>query len=222
MAKRFIVFISLVAIMTAYAAQARDMKQLLTSHSAAVDSIFLGQPRNLRLDMIDYFEAGSQAFVNDELTGSKIRISDLSDNHVRIETNTPVAYDFYAVAAGSDSLSVAIISAPIGAGDAEVVIEDIYTGKLLQRIDFEYSDWLNPAVVDTNPSKTDSRRAHSVNTLRAAVPFITVTATFDADTGLITLTNRAIETPGLDPSVAESFIPSKTLRWNGHKFVVKK
>lgn len=219
MFKRLII---LVAGMVALAANARDMRQLLATTDSTMDAIFLGQPRNLRLDMVDYFEAGSDAYVKDELTGSKIRIAELSDNHVRIETSAPVAYDFYLFAPGSDSLTVDIVSAPIGAGDDEVIIEDIRTGTIIQRVEAEYSEWLNPAVVALDSGKTDERHTVTLEAARAAIPFVTVSASFDPAAGVITLTNRSLETPGLDPAIIEAFIPTKTFRWNGRKFVLKK
>lgn len=205
-------FVNILASFIAFAAFAGDggaMRSLLSGSDARLDSIFFGQKQNTRLDMIDYFDAGSRVFSHDDLFDTPIRIDSLDDRHVRFVTDSPVVIDSYLVTQGVDSLVVSVVALPIGAGDVSVFVDDVRSGKTVDTPVLRYTEWLVPKV------------AESVGYARiiAAVPFVTSSAAVDTQDGTITLLNNAVTVPGLDPDIVAAFRPQITLRWNGRKYL---
>ena len=190
-----------------------DMKELLKRDSPNVEKVFLGQELNTRLDMIDFYEAGLETFVQDDLYGSKLRLDTLENRHARFATDTPVSFDMYLLTSGADSLVVQVVNSPVGNGDSRVTVLDAVSGDSIATIAPEYSDWLT----------AEARKNAVPATLLAAIPFVTAGATVDTVGNVVTLTNTAVTVPGLDPEIVEAFVPSLSFRWNGKKFVpVKK
>lgn len=189
-----------------------DMKRLLSRQDEISSSIFLGQDGLTRLDMIDYFEAGSDKFSKDDLFGAPIRITQLEDRHVRFEGIYPSRIDFYLVTPGTDSLSVAVNYMPIDNGDEFVIVENFKDGKEVSFEMPQYTDWLTK----------DALNVFSEEELIAAVPFVSVTADVNTDNGIITLKNNTINTPGLDPSIVAVFKPELSYIWKGKKYVLRK
>lgn len=187
---------------------ADDMRRLMTQSHERFDAIFLGQPLNTRLDLIDYYDAGSASFTADNRFGQQIRLDSLSDRHARIATNTDLSFDFYLLTPGSDSLVVTVVNAPLGNTDAAVYVDILNREAPTAAIRTEYADWLTPEALKTV----------SPSTLLAYIPFVTATAAVDTDNATITLTNNAITVPGLPQEVTELFRPSLTFVYKGGKF----
>ena len=202
-----LMFLAFVVAPTVWGAD--DMKQFMSSADEKVDNIFLGLSRNTRLDMIDYFEAGLEAFSYDDNFGSSVRIDTLEDRHVRLATNTQLAVDFYLIAAGSDSLAVAAVTYPVGDGDVRVFVDDVRTGKTIDSLNPQYSDWL----------LKDALKNFSESELLAAIPFIAARAEVDVPTAVITLFNTSVTVPGLDPAILKAYKTELRYKWNGKKYV---
>lgn len=200
----------LYSMLSAHAAD--SMRRLLTIPEHRIDSIFLGLSLNTRLDMIDYFDAGSETYSMDDTFGSPLRIAELSDRHVRFETRSPFVADCYLVTSGPDSLAVWTVTQPYDNGDTIIKTDDIRTGRPVETVYIPYSAWLVPG--------NDSRPADGE--LLAAIPFVTCSATVDAETGKVTLTNTSITVPGLEERIVEAFRPSLTLRLKGRKYIIDK
>ena len=191
-------------------AQDTPMRKLLSSPDDKTAMLFFGQRLNTRLDMMDYYDASSKAFCSDDMLGSKIRIDSLAERYVRFATDTPLTIESYLLTPGNDSLLVTVVTMPVGNADANVVIDDITTGKTIGSIKLRYSDWL----------VKDALKAADENTLAANIPFVTATAFVDPEKNTVTFTNTAITTPGLNPYVTALFKPELVLRWNGKKFTL--
>lgn len=191
---------------------ADDMRALLSGHESRIDTLFLGQDRNTRLDMMDYYDAGTGTYSRDSRFGSDIRIEVLEDRHVRFGSGSSVTVDAYLLTPGADSLLVTVVSFPVGNGDAGVHVADVATGRTVQQITPSYADWM----------VRDAFKTVSEAALAAAVPFVTAAATVDTAANVITLRNTAAVVPGLDETVVAAFRPEITYRWNGKQFVMSK
>lgn len=212
MMKKFILIFSIFIAASAMVLDAADdMKRLLQNADERYKSVFLDQPVNIRLDMLDYYEAGSPTFTNDDIYRSQIRIDTISDRYVRIGSNTALYTDFYLLTPGNDSIMVTVSGLPVGAGEESITITDLRTGKDINFPHPRYYDWV--------AQKTN---ANDIPALTAAIPFITSTATVDTQTNTITLENSSITVPGIDEDIVKMFLPSKTYMWDGKKFVLKK
>ena len=198
-------------VATAAASDQNGMRGLLKSADPKVDDIFLGLKLNTRLDMIDYFDAGATTFSNDDRFNSKIRLSELSERHARFETDAPFAVDAYLLTPGRDSLVVSVISIPTGNGDAAVYVTDARSGKTLDKVKPDYTDWL----------RADALKVAGEGGLLAAIPFVTASATVDTADNTLTFSNTAVTVAGIDPETAALFRPRIAMRWNGKKFVIK-
>lgn len=201
-----------VAVSVLAALGADDMRALLSGHESRTDSLFLGQDRNTRLDMMDYYDAGTGTYSRDSRFGSDIRIEVLEDRHVRFGSGSSVTVDAYLLTPGADSLLVTVVSFPVGNGDAGVHVTDVATGRTVQQITPSYADWM----------VRDALKTVSEAALAAAVPFVTADATVDTAANVITLRNTAAVVPGLDETFVAAFRPEITYRWNGKQFVMSK
>lgn len=199
----------LLAILTVLSVSASDdMRKMLSSPNPKINSVFFGQSLNTRLDMLDYYDAGSKTFSHDDLFGSDIRIDTLSDRHVRFCSNVPMTIDTYLLTPGKDSLAVSIVTMPVGNNDVVIYVDDIRKGRSLDTYIHHYSDWLTK----------DALKEVTEATLLANIPFVTASATVDTDNNIVTLTNTSITVPGLDPTIVRLFKPELKLRWDGKKF----
>ena len=187
-----------------------SMKQLMTLPEQRVDSIFLGQPLNTRLDLIDYFEAGSKAFTRDSYFGANISLTKLDDRHATFSTDANLSINAYMLTPGTDSVMVFVIDTPLPDKDVFVKVDDIKTGKTIDSVRPVYSDWLNPATL----------AQYSEAWLLSQIPFVTYKADVDTSANTITLINTSITTPGLEQKITEVFKPSLKYIWNGKNFVL--
>lgn len=204
--KKLFAIIAVLVTLTVSASD--DMRRVLSSPDPKTNRIFFGQGLNTRLDMIDYYDAGSKVFSNDDLFGSPVRIDTLSDRHVRFITDNPLTIDTYLLTPGKDSLAVSVVTLPVGNGDVIIYVDDIRTGDTRNMYMHHYSDWLTAKAL----------KEVSEATLLANIPFVTASASVDTENNTVTLTNTAITLPGLDPSIVQLFKPTLTLRWDGKKF----
>lgn len=186
-----------------------DMRRLLSSNQTRMDSIFLEQPRSLRLDMIDYYDASLDTYVNDEKFDSNVRIDSLSDKFARFHTDTGVDIDFYLVVTPSDSLIIYVQNSPIARGDDMVGVYNLATGRLIQPVRPHYSDWI----------KGSTDRASDLK-LIAYIPYVTSKAAINPTDAVITLTNTSISVPGIDEDVVAAFRPQLRYKWDGRRFAL--
>lgn len=209
--KKIIFAITIIVCMAGRLLAADEMKAVLSNPDHKITEAFFGLELNTRLDMIDYFEAGSSSFSNDDLFNSHVRVSALDDRHVRFDTDTPLSIDSYLLTPGNDSILVSVVSLPIAAGDVSVYVINLKTGRSLDLISPDYSDWLVK-----NAEKSTSTAA-----LLATIPYVTASATVDPIANSITFTNTATTVPGIDLAATKWFRPAITYKWNGKKFVLK-
>lgn len=210
--KRLLCFFAALSLLWTMASADGSMARLMSQNDARIDSVFLGQSHNTRLDLIDYYNAGSKTFTADSQFGSKLRIDSLSDRYARFSGNIPVELEAYLLTPASDSLMVWVVNMPLGEGDCVVYVDDVRTGRTIQTIDTDYTEWL---------VKEAAKEANQA-TLLAIIPFVNVSVQVDPYTNVVTMTNTTVDTPGLDPAVTAFFRPTLRYRWNGKKFVPEK
>lgn len=188
------------------------MRRLMSEGGERIDRLFMGQQLNTRLDMLDYFDAGTGTYSKDDVFRTKIRIAELSDRHVRLDADSLMSIDIYLLVQGPDSLIVTVANLPISAGDCAIDVRDVATGNKTEDVSVNYADWIDTGNMD----------GLTTATLTAMIPFVTASAAVDTGDGDITLTNKSIQVPGLDPGVVKAFKPTLTLQRKGGKYVIKK
>lgn len=188
---------------------ADEMRSLLSQGNERLDTLLFGLKLNTRLDMIDYFDAGSDVFSADDVYRSEIRINALEDRHVGFATATPLTIDTYFLSPGADSLLVSVVSTGLGNGDTIVRVGDIRTGKAIRSISPTYSEWIDK----------EAAQKVSETELLAFVPFITADASVDPQECTVTLTNTAVIVPGIDERITGAFRKTLIYKWNGDRFV---
>ena len=210
--KRIYLFaiISFICIVVIHAAD--DIRQLMESPDKKFDNIFFGQPVNTRLDLIDYYAAGSKSYTPDELYQSQIRLDSLEDFHARFVDNGGSTLDAYLVTPGIDSLIIWVVEMPIGNGDVALYVDDIRKGATVQTLTTNYSDWIKQGT-DNNPSMA---------TLTATIPYVTSTAEVDTANNTIVLHNTSIQVPGIADDVKKRFFDTLRFKWDGKKFKLTK
>lgn len=208
--KKFLV-IALFAACIAHAMQGTgDMEALLTNPDKKFEHIFLEQPLNNRMDMLDYYTAGSKTFTADQLYGSQIRIDSLSDRHVGIGSNSALSADFYLLTPNrNDSIIVKVMNMPVGNGDAAVYFTNLRTNTGFRPVEIRYSDWLTKEAKEVSPG-----------TLQAGIPMVTWSVEADCTNNTLTLINTAIAVPGIEQDVVDKFLPQLRLKWNGKTFEI--
>lgn len=211
--KKIIISILFISVLTITARATDDMRRLLSQPDSTLEQIFLDQPVNTRLDMLDYYDAKSRTFTADHVFGTSISIDTLSDRHVRIATQAnTMSVDFYLLTPANDSIIVKVVNTPVGNNDAILSVTDLRRLTDLGSIEPAYSDWL----------VKDALKTVSGNTLFAAVPFVSSTVDVDTENNRIVLVNTAVTVPGLDETVKAAFLPAVSYKWNGKKFVREK
>ena len=209
--KRFLVIALTALLIFPVMSIAGDIKSLLMNPETKYERIFLNQPVNIRLDMLDYYTASSKNFTADERYSSPLRIDSLSETHVRFGSNTQLSVDYYLFANARDTMIVQVLNTPVGNGDVSVEFVNLKTPDRTETLNVDYTDWLKDPKLPSNE-----------NAIRAAVPFVTARAEADPGKGILRLVNSAIEVPGLDEEIVSSFREELTFKWNGGKFVKQK
>lgn len=169
---------------------------------ATVDSI-------TRLDMIDYFEAGSTSASRNAL-GGESRITALDDNHLTVSTSSVSELDFYLLPASRDTAIVVISTLQLPAHDSSVRMYDstwrpIKLGKLPDNFN-RLEMWMLP--------EAKGQRLEIEN----IIPFIPVKIVVNDNT--LTVSNSLSELLNTDdyarlkPLLRESV----SYTWNGKKW----
>ncbi len=184
MTKKFILLL-LTAAMTIPAFAADESRKGLTAANAFVDipaSVLPSIDRTTRMDMIDYFDAGSDK-ESKNLFDSGCRITALSPEQVSFTT--------------SDVASRQITLLPVGKDSVIMMITTLLTPVPDSEITFFTTDWkplkgkpfTQPTLTDWLPRELRSSRA-VVEDAENIYPFILAEASFDTASGELTLTNN--------------------------------
>lgn len=210
MKKVTILLLMLAAVITT--AQARTLAELFRDKEGAIDRVFPYLDYNARMDMVDYVQAGSDAPTREIMYNSEVRITELTDSTLRIHGDD-LDIDVAVIAAGRDSVITVVRTLPLGHGDSDVAVYDTSWHPVAKSFDApEYSDWL----------VRNATKAVGIETIKAAVPYVTFTAKVDPGTRTITLTNTTLATPGLDKAIVALFRPEIVYKLGGKKFKVQK
>lgn len=176
----------------------------------APQGVFLLLNRNDRLDMIDFFKAGSAAKVTNALDG-KSRITAMTDKQIEVEMTPSSVYTLSLLPGGDEMALVTTLSTP--SRDSRI---NFYSTADWKQLDSKgrftppsLDDWLTPAGRDNREM------------VEMMVPFIMAIYTLDPATGTLTVTNdlATFLTPETYAEIAEYLHPSLTYVWNGRKFV---
>lgn len=193
-------------------ASSYDMLHLMSDDSKEATSVFYGISGDVRNAMLNQMKADNH-YVGDDEHFTYLGVDSLTMNYVKIDfadTNSETL-EVFIINEIKNPLILSI--ANFGTLNDDAIVK-AFDGKTLAPVSIqfpEYSDWLVKGALTKN----------SEAALLAAIPFITYKATVDEKTGNIVLTNTSILTPGLNPEIADSFIPEIVLKWNGKSLARK-
>lgn len=200
--------ILILSLATAVSAGARSLGELFCVKDSIVDTTFPFLDYNARMDMIEYFRAGSETTTREVMYNTKVSITSLTDSTMRIHADE-LDVDIAMIAAGQDTVLTVVRTIALGAGDSDVAVYNTSWQLLVNAFTApEYSDWL---VRDATKNVDEAK-------LIATVPYVTWTAHANPATGELTLTNTSITVPGLDKAVGAVFLRELVYRFDGKKF----
>lgn len=172
-------------------------------------AVFPTIDRMTRLDMLDYFNSGSDKPSKNALAGNA-RVLSLSDSQITVETSGAQTVEISLLPQKSDTLLVVVTTIKTPVADSSV---DVYTSAWKPAGTGRFTapgleQWMLPEAKD---QKED---------LENLYPFTLTSATFDPQTGVLTLTNNLGEyLPEIESKGREKLLRSSlSYRWNGKRF----
>ena len=200
----FSFIIACVSIMSA-------MAQLTATNAftSAPSALFPLLDKNTRLDMVDYYNSGSDTPSTNALSGSS-RITSLTPMDIRIDMTESTSYQIAILPTSGDSLIMVIETMAMPAKDSRISFYDSSWTSLGNKIFAAPTlrDWLN-----------DNGRKN-IEIVEMIVPFLIASYDYDTSTGTLTLTNNLpdfVSKEDID-EVNSYFLPSLSYRWTGKKF----
>lgn len=161
-----------------------------------------------RLDMLDYYEAGSDhPSVN--FYGGDSRIISLSDRSLTFMGTDDIECQVFVLDPGKDTKIGVITTYPTPIPDSSL---KIYNRKWQLCNDFK-----EPKLADWLLQKKDA------TTVAEELPFIMASYHFDTDTNELTVTNNMAQyfAKGHEPEALGKIKPTLTYKWNGKYFKLK-
>lgn len=188
----------------------------LTAASAFTDaprSVFPLLERNTRLDMVDYYNSGSETSSRNRLDGQS-RITSLTDNRLTASLTESSGCELVLLPAQGDTLVALIHTVSTPVPDSKVSFftsdwnviptEQVFTAPVL-------TDWLTAA------GKSDR------STVEGLVPFLLVSYSYDPATATLVLTNntRKFLSDDVYSLVEDSLKPQLVYIWDGKRLRTK-
>lgn len=206
--KRYLITLSFLAV-AAMAAMAQLTAR--TAFAEAPSSVFPLLDKLTRLDMIDYFEAGSKVESVNALEGASA-VTSLSDESLTVHlTDASDVQLFVVPTAKSDTIIGVITTVATPGHDSSLAL---YSGRW-KRLDGLFTapklaDWL-----------TDPRRSAEVEIV---VPFMLTSYLYNPADKTLTLTNnlKGFLSDDIYSMVDGLVRPSLVYRWDGNRFVRQK
>lgn len=205
--KRYFITLSLLTVAMAAMAQLTAR----TAFAEAPSSVFPLLDKLTRLDMIDYFEAGSKVESVNALEGASA-VTSLSDESLTVHlTDASDVQLFVVPTAKSDTIIGVITTVATPGHDSSLAL---YSGRW-KRLDGLFTapklaDWL-----------TDPRRSAEVEIV---VPFMLTSYVYNPADKTLTLTNnlKGFLSDDIYSMVDGLVRPSLVYRWDGNRFVRQK
>lgn len=202
-----------------YAILSAAMLTCLPAGALNVADAFVKAPRSViplieettRLDMIDYFNAGSERASRNILYG-KSRITSLTPDHMTVETTAASTLEIVALPAGSDTVLAVISTVATPVPDSKLTL---YTSSWEPLDPKRFSppgieQWLAPGA--------------SRDEVEALLPFMLSSCSYDAASQAFVFTNRSAEF--LSDEVYEPVKPllrdTLTYEWDGKRLTPRK
>lgn len=160
-------------------AQARTATDFFTT---APDAVIRLIPQATRLDMVDYFNYGSQR-ASDNFFGGPARIASISDNTLSFNADDNVSVQLAVIPARTDTVIAIVTTLALPVKDSAV---KFYTKdwQPLKKSVFEMPPYTGWVTSEGLSNETD---------LRLNLPFMPVEAVFSDDASSLTLYNRAAD-----------------------------
>ncbi|MCC8176043.1 MAG: DUF3256 family protein [Bacteroidales bacterium] len=166
-----------------------------------------------RMDMIDYFESGSQTPSNNVLEG-KSRITEMSPTMLKADLSSVSSYTLALLPAGSDTIIAVIQTLSVPFADSSIQFYDEQWDELTKKKPFTsptLADWLLPTA-----------KGHEKD-IENVIDFIPAAYVMDSN-GHLTLTHSLKDMLVEDDYdiVKEYIRPSLSYQWKGGKMVMLK
>lgn len=195
--------LALVALLAAaiFPAQARTAADFLVE--LPTEECVLLEP-GMRLDMIDYFQAGQSTPVRNVL-GEPSRILSATPERVVVEISENSTLEVAVIPAGRDTVVAVVKTVKVPMADSRIAF-------------FRPDTWTKtigpmPGLSDFASSRSDAAEAQ-------AIPMAFVSATYDPDSGQFVFSNNtaAYYHSTEIPPVLARLTPELKLKWNGRKW----
>lgn len=188
----------------------------LTPSAAFADapaSVFPTIDRMTRLDMLDYFNSGSDKPSKNALAGNA-RVLSLTDSQIKVETSGAQTVEISLLPQKVDTLLVVVTTIKTPVADSSV---DVYTSRW-QPVRNEM--FTAPGLEQWMLSEAKEQKEDLEN----LYPFTLASATFNPQDGVLTLTNNLGEyLPEIESKGREKLLRSSlSYRWNGKRFDLMK
>ncbi len=165
--------------------------------------------RSTRLDMLDYFNSGSQHASKNAMNGQS-KITELTPGHLVVSLTPASSCEIAVIPAGNDTLIAMVNTVDTPAPDSKL---KIYTSDWSQDITDkvftapELTDWL-----------TDEGRKN-IGEIETMIPFMLSSGSFSEDGLTYRLTNNISQflTPEVYNPISSYFKPALTYKWNGKR-----
>lgn len=205
-----VILSALAAIAVALPAAAQNTTAADAFKSAPRNVVPLIEP-STRLDMIDYFNAGSDKASRNTLYGNS-RITELTPERIVIEATAATTIEMVALPAGSDTIIAVITTRATPVPDSKVTLwtsawENV-TSRSFKEPDI--ADWLTPGA--------------GRDAVESALPFMLVSCSYDPATKTFTFTNRSMEFIGEEVYEPLKPLLRETLAygWDGRRLALRK
>lgn len=180
-----------------------------TAFAEAPAAVFPTIDRLTRLDMLDYFNSGSDKPSKNVMAGDS-RVLALSDSQISVQTSGVQTVELSLLPQKADTLLLVVTTVRTPVPDSSV---ELFTSswKPVNRDFFKtpvLADWVLP------------EGKAQMEALEDIYPFTLASASFNTDTQVLTLTNNLgdylpeIESKGLE----KLLLPSMEYRWDGKRF----
>ncbi|MDE6383859.1 MAG: DUF3256 family protein [Paramuribaculum sp.] len=166
-----------------------------------------------KLDMIDYFESGMETPTANVL-GGKMRLTELTPDHIAAELGTAQTLDVYLLPSGADTLAMYISTLTVPVADSYINIVNSDTVDVTARTFKapEFRDWLS--------SQGKKQRKY----VESELTYVNSVCLYSPDSGVLTLKMRYPATLSQEviSKLEPLLLPELQYKWTGKKFTLLK
>ena len=185
-----------------------ETKNVTSLFLSAPDELMPALPYATRLDMLDYFNYGSNRAIQN-IFGGESRILSINESDMTVQAPDVHTYQIILLKKGKENIIAVITTLLTPTADSHIDFYDMQWQKTDNKL-FEaptLKNWL-----------TSEGQKHLAD-IENALPFTLVSYSYDPQNSILTLTNNSCQTLSAEDNekLSQYFIPSISYKWNGKK-----